>query len=414
MVANKQNKNTAKGLAARAKALARKVRERSKNLSKNKALRSAIDSTLLDQRVMAVIPQGQMISKGYKALKLANRKTPTVSPCLKKWFTCLTNPFHQSAQGACIPAGGNIPTMRSMNYVRGDIVVGTSGVGFLQLIPSAYNDVVVGVVTTASFAGQNCQFFSAGGTNPWTVGCSPIYFTNARYPSTYAVPDAVPITAGVSSRLVGGGVRLYYTGTQLNMGGLMSVYTSPTHQGASTVNTSVATAAFQDPNTLGAYQETMIRPINREVVEYCLSPLLESELNFPNAYAQDPSAVDFKQSGVYPWSQSGYSYPGGITTKLNQGNSNIFVGLPTTVIVVTGVPGNVVHFEYAMHIESIGDLTEGMRMPADSDPVGVDSLMAALARTQISRNASTSGNPADILRKEMSAVVSGREARVSL
>lgn len=414
-VANKQRKTSAKGMAARAAALARKIREQSKNLSKKKGLRRIVDTVLTDSNIMAVVPYGGAVSKTYKSVKNAMKKTNgttpgTVSPCLKKWFTCLTTPFQQEAQGACIPSGGNISSMRSMNFVRGNVVIGQQGVGYLQLIPTPWNDVVCAVTTAANFNGTTAAIFVNGGTSAWVNGMQPLSFANGRF-STAAVSAAAQAqNPPVACRIVGGGLKCYYVGTELNRGGLMNVYTSPTHFVVNSLPTNPA--IFMTPSLLGAYQETIIRPISREPFEYPLGPLLEQELNYAPSFDDSVSTTDYLQRLSYPWSPT-YLF-NGLTSTTNQGNPLIFLGQPTTIFTFTGQPGNVIHFEYALHVESTGDQTEGQRLPADSDPVGVDSMMAALSRAAISRNSYPNDTAAQVLRREMKAVQAGRDARVVL
>lgn len=408
-------------MAARAKALAKRAREQGKNLAKAKGLRRVVDSVLSNSEMMSIIPSGSAISGGYKSIKgsvreasrVVNSVRSLVSPCTKKWFTALTSPFSQEAQGACIPAGTNTASMRYMNYIRGDIVVGTNGIGYLQLIPTAYNDVVSAVVTDATFTGINSKVFTAGGANPWLTGVAPVYFTNGRFSSAQATAPSA--NQAVTSRLVGGGLKLYYTGTELNLGGLVSIYTSPMHSSANSVqNTSVGNPYTPfTPSLLGGYQETLIRPITRNAFEYPLSPLLDAELSYSPNYNDAVSSTDYIQTTIYPWSASGYLY-NSLSSTSNQGNANVFLGLPTTIVMVTGSPGNTIHFEYAIHVESVGDLTEGMRAPADSDSVGVDALMAALSRVQISRNSYPNDSAATVLRREMSLVQAARDKRVAL
>jgi len=299
-----------------------------------------------------------------------------------------------------------------MCYMRGEIVVGEQGVGFLQLWPTGYNDVTFGATTNAGFAGTDAQFFNAGGVNPWLGGVAPVICSNARFSSVQALGPANdnPLTPPVQCRLVGGGLKVYYTGTQLNMGGLISIYTNPQH--LSVNSASEWQAAYTTPTILGNYQETLITPVTREIVEYPLSPLREVELDYPLSYAQSSDTTEYAQNSVYPWS-TGYSY-NGLTNFANQVNPDIFNPFPSTICMVTGVPGNTFQFEVAMHVEYVGDYTQGMRQPADSDPVGTDAMMAALSRLQISRNSSPYASAADVLRKEMRAVQAARNLRVSL
>jgi len=366
---------------------------------------------------MALIPHGDQISSGYKTVKtrikqaksLMPEKKAVVSPCLKKWFSALTTPFAQDAQMSCIPAGSNIDSARYMCYVRGDIYIGTAGLGFLSLAPSPYNDTVVGYVSNALFGGVNCSVLSA--PNTLAAGVSTLNFPNARYSSVQALAGqyALPVQA----RIVGGGLKVYYTGTELNKSGLLSIYTNPTHQSSAYSQGNPAT-----PASLGSLQETAIIPVTREPYEYPLAPLKESELNYvdftPNfeGGTNTPAATLF----AYPWSGGNqfvtptFSYQPAVGPY----SSLVVAGTPTTTLVVTGVAGQTLHFEYALHVEAVGDLTEGMRVGADADVVGVDTMMAALSRFQIARNSKPHMSAAAVLREEYSNVARMRGAKVAL
>jgi len=55
-----------------------------------------------------------------------------------------------------------------------------------------------------------------------------------------------------------------------------------------------------------------------------------------------------------------------------------------------------------------------MRSPADSDPMGVDAMMAAMSRLHIERNSYPHMSTADVLKKQYSMVTSMRDMKVSL
>jgi hypothetical protein len=190
----------------------------------------------------------------------------------------------------------------------------------------------------------------------------------------------------------------------------MNVYTSPSHFIVNSLPSNPAT--YMTPTLLGAYQETVVKPISREPFEYPLSPLVENELNYAPTYFESTSTTGYVQQLSYPW--SGNYIFNGLQSTTNQINTAVSLGQPTTIFMFTGQAGNVIHFEYALHIEATGDLTEGQRLPADSDPVGVDSMMAALSRAAISRNSYPHDTAAQVLRREMKSVQNGRDSRVVL
>lgn len=385
-----------------------------KNLPK-KGARRFVDRALTNPALMSVIPSGGLISAGYGVAKHAFAKSKgssgkgkTVSPCLKKWFDCVTDPFSQSAQGACIPFGGNVDSNRYMGYVRGDIIIGTNGIGLLILAPSPYNDVNCLWTTDATFAGTDATWVTA--LNTTATGIVAIKVSNNRFSAGSVLNNAgsqrdMPLQA----RLVGGGVKVYYTGTELNKSGLMSFYTNPAHQNATYNGNGPASTS-----SLGSYQETMICPVTREPKEYPLTPLTTTELEYYNFTANAVSTQNGMTAFAYPWAANQvinamglYAVPSGLA-------SLTYAGSATSIIIVTGQPKETVHFEYSMHVEAIGDLTEGQRVPADSDPTGVDAMMAALSRLQVDRNSHPHLSTAGILKQQYAKVCASRDARVSL
>jgi len=390
----------AKGAAARAVAFAKKARQAGKNLAKKKGMRRALDAALSSD-LMTVIPGGHAVSKVYSVAKAVGKAV--ASPCLKKWFDCLTDPFSERAQGACIPSGNNMSSMRYYAYTRGDIVIGTMGVGYMLICPTTTNDCTVVWATTAAFAGTDCTPLTASGVP--TVGVSnTTYLSNARFTAA----QLYGTNPAVSARIVGGGVKVYYTGTELNLGGLMSIYTNPTHD---TVQQS-AGGINMTTNQLGTYQETVIRPISRVPFEYPLAPLLDTELSYPPNSSYAPTTTIAKQDAAYPWSQGQFGY--NTFAQVTGTGASTFIGVPTTILMFTGVAGNTIHFELGLHCEAVGDATEGMRMPAESDPVGVDHMMAAMSRLQVERNSRPSVSTASVLKSIYSDVAKMAATRVPL
>lgn len=369
-----------------------------------------VDRALTDPSLMSIIPHGGAIAAGYASMKIAARKPKkvTTSPCLKKWFDCVTEPFGQNAQGACIPFGGNVDSNRYMGYIRGDITIGTGKVGILILAPSPYNDVNCMWVTNAGFTGNDATWVT--NLNTLAPGFTALTVTNNRFSAQSVLGSAATQRdMPLQVRMVGGGIKLYYTGTELNKSGLMSIYTNPSHQNA-TYNSS----GVSSTSSLGAYQETLICPISREPKEYPLTPLLTTELEYYSFPVSGTGVQAAMTSFAYPWCSQQiingaglYAVPSGLAALT-------YAGSASTIIMVTGVAGETIHFEYAMHCEAIGDLTEGQRLPADSDPMGVDAMMAALSRLQIERNSHPHSSSANVLKSEYVKVIASRDARVSL
>lgn len=414
-VPKNQHKQTKAGLQQRVVALSKKVREKSKNLSKRKGLRRAIDQTLTDASLMALIPSGSAVSAAYSRVKSASRsiKKSVASPCLKRWFDCVTDPFSQNAQGACIPAGANISSNRYMGYLRGDIYIGTAGVGFMALSPSPFNDVNSIWVSDATFTGTTSSIPLVSGVS-LQVGVSGFQMTNNRFSANSILnSNNTQRDMPVQARIVGGGLRIYYTGTELNRSGLVSIYSNPQHMCA----VYDAVTGLSSTGSLGTKQETALFPTTRTPYEYPLFPHTDEELgyySFTNSGLGSSAALTHC---AYPWSGGLQAFKGDGSTVLaglTSGGVAILAGQPTTVVIVTGKPGETFHYEVAIHCEAVGDLTEGMRLPADSDPMGVDAMMAAMSRLYIERNSHVNYSSAALLRAEYNKVTMGRDMKVSL
>lgn len=107
--------------------------------------------------------------------------------------------------------------------MRGTGYIGTAGFGFVAWVPSLYaNDVnCLSVSNINTFAGTTVTT-----ANPTTgVG----FLKNTQFPYN--------ATGNVRARVVGAGLRIRYTGTELNMGGLIVPYSvSATNTGAPLLN----------------------------------------------------------------------------------------------------------------------------------------------------------------------------------
>lgn len=376
----------------------KKGAEKAKNQFKSqRGLRRAIDDLLINPRSLTVLPGMATASAIYKDVKSATkpkRGAKAVTPCLKKWFTCLTEPFSANSTGACIPAGANVPSARNFGYARFDALVGTEGFGFVAICPTASNDGTAFYLTNAAYGLSQVQVL--GSTNNLTLGVEGYTLMNNRFrASAFYNPSVANPSA--SQRVVGGGLRCMYTGTNLNLKGLYYCYTAPSHQSAVEINGGGATTA-----ALGGMQECIIKPVTREPQEFPLYPVKEAELDYPGVNAQVFETV-------YPWAagtviNSGFTFTNG---------NGVQCGTPTTLIMFTGKAGESFHFELGLHFECIGPSTEGMRMSADSDPVGVDRMMAALSSAQVT-SASSELSFSSALRKEFARVSSIADSRVSL
>jgi len=141
-----------------------------------------------------------------------------MSPCAKKYLKALCDPF-QPITGVCIPDNQDAPSLKFFSRVRGGMNVGTGQVGFV--IASAQNqtnDSFAVCSTIATFVTINVP--QAG----VTVGTLSV--PNAQFPYTTAQLNAF----GYVARVVAAGIRIRYTGTELNRSGRVFCVRVPSDQ----------------------------------------------------------------------------------------------------------------------------------------------------------------------------------------
>jgi len=393
---------TPKGQAARALALIKKTRNKAKNVAKNsgraakRIIRTVDDVFAMNPNLVSMAGLNQAAAVVSSVRKVV---APKVSPCIKKWFTCLTTPFHQGAMGACIPSGDTHSSQRRFGFIRTEFVIGTMGVGFVALSPSLANDAPQMYVTTALFTGNSMTILASN--NVYATGIKSIGAANLPYSSgEFFTPNTTETS--VQGRIVGGGVRVQYIGKTVDQAGLSYFYTDPQHITA--VNSIQGTATTMSAAELGAYQETIIKPVSREPVENVLAPMTQLELEYYTPVYR--STVDTSKE-VYPWGES-QNFNSGFTTNASAGgagNLAMNCAAPISVFFVSGAtPGSTFHIEYGIHTEYVGRASEGQRLPADSDPVGVGHMMAAISRATISEGASKTTNFPSRLREAYAEV----------
>lgn len=395
---------TPKGQVARAIALAKKTRNKAKNVARNvgrsskKAVRVIDDvfSMNPDLVSMAGLNRTAMAVKSIR-----NVIAPKVSPCLKKWYSCLTSPFSQDAMGACIPSGDTHSSQRAFGFMRFDFTIGTNKVGWVAISPNVSNNAPQVYYTNELFSGTDLSILTAN--NIYSIGVSSLAAGNLPFPSSFFTAPTTT-ESSCQGRIVGGGIRVQYTGKTVDQAGLSYFYTDPQHITAinAPVNSNLVT---MNAALLGTYQETIIKPVSREPCENTLAPMTQLELEYFTPIGR--SSIDSAKD-TYPWGETTFFNNGFTTNAASSGGSSIGIqcACPVSVFYVSGAtPGTTFHVEYGLHVEYVGRASEGQRMPADSDPVGVQNMMAAISRATIAEGGSRTTNFPLRLKKSYADVV---------
>lgn len=134
----------------------------------------------------------------------------------RNYALALANPFDGPL--ATIPDFPSVPSARARVYATGVAQTGTTGFGFVALDPRrlASNDLPAVYASDSTYAGTILTAAGAGVTS--AIGNAP-----------YSSADFTAGTNAIFGRIVAAGLRVKYSGTKLNQGGLMLGIQHPTH-----------------------------------------------------------------------------------------------------------------------------------------------------------------------------------------
>lgn len=157
-------------------------------------------------------PRGQKKSKAMQF---------SLAPCTGKYVRALTNPWADAAVGSCIPDVPSYPSKKIRVIIRGSGA--TSGTiapytGFVWCAPELIlaNDAAKCWYTTSTYV-TNPGAFSSTATGVTSISATAADFASAA------------LTGARSYRLVACGIRVRYTGTLANAGGMVAGLLQPVH-----------------------------------------------------------------------------------------------------------------------------------------------------------------------------------------
>lgn len=293
---------------------------------------------------------GQLIDRG--------KNNVLLSQCAAKYASAIANPWSPGAAGACVPYGDSRSSQKTTTFARFDAVVGTNGIGFAIFTPTIVNDFATAWYTSATFTGTTAAVVTTGLNTTSTVGVNFINMANLPYQfSSLAQTQAA--TAGGQlnrGRIVSYGISASYTGTELNMGGLVYCFSDPAHnnmQGASIAQ-------------LGTRMESDVSNVSRDKCWLMASAVDSDELEYPG-YGGTPSEA---LGAYFPFSRNAYLDSASAT-------GNFTNGAAPLIIMFTGVAGNTLHIEIVQHSEFVGPITEGKTTPSVMDAEGTMTVLAA-------------------------------------
>lgn len=287
-----------------------------------------------------------------------------MSSCAGKLAAAIADPFSEDATGACFPVFPAPDSHKVQAFSRFDGAIGTAGVGFILLTPSLANDLPSAYATTAAFTGSILKPLSADSTlAPGVVKVQH----NGPYSASQLVRTNGVTESILVGRLVAAGVRVTYTGTELNLSGVCTSLVHPTHG-------NLSGAAISDLQSFG---NADICPFTRKPCELVISPA-----NIQNtAYSSTESNNNTKM--VYPFSHAEGRFYQTFNGTLYNVDINtvdtvqVDVGNAMAAVMVTGVAGSTFHVDIVYHLEYTGKTAAASLTPNSVDVSSVYAILTA-------------------------------------
>jgi len=274
-----------------------------------------------------------------------------LSSCAQLYLHALVNPFTPlpTSELPCIPDFITLPSNKVQVTARGTMTIGTLGFGWILVDPFTLinNDpAIVGSntnypikFTTASFVNDSVNHEIVSGHLPDGV---QVASGNSPYSSGVA-----PLLNG-DMRLVGAGVRIRYSGSELYRGGSAILYRS---QGNTTV------PGGSTPQSLLTSQLAVQAPINRQWLQVNYQPDESVQLDY-TSYAKQWDSL-----------QSGSSH------------FSLLIAISAPVL-SGGLAQQTYDFEVNSYFEVLG--TNVALTPSHCDPVGTGAIRTALSGARLS------------------------------
>lgn len=184
-----------------------------------------------------------------------------LSQCVVNYSKLVTNPFCSSSS-ACLPIPPCMPSRTVSTWVKGTLTTGSGGYGFVTMYPPdmiAGNIPAVNWSSTSAYAGTIITASAAAGSSAAS--------SNSPYDST-AFGTAKDKR---QFRLIAAGIRVRYSGTELNRGGSVYGLTHPDHQTLHTYDESTLLAferMHSSPVTSKKWEEISWLPARPDEYQY--------------------------------------------------------------------------------------------------------------------------------------------------
>jgi hypothetical protein len=186
-----------------------------------------------------------------------NRKT--LSKCARLYAQALIDPTSEAARHACVPSGFPVPSQKTRVFLRGTMTVApnngqTTGVanGFISMCPTFANDFASPIqYTNGTQSVVGTPLNATTGIDTWVTANGAATGTATFGTLPYATAILSQQNGQVDARLVCGGIRIRYLGTDDARNGLVTSLEETNHN----------TATGQTFTALHAYEAAHSAPV---------------------------------------------------------------------------------------------------------------------------------------------------------
>jgi hypothetical protein len=299
-----------------------------------------------------------------------------LSKCALKYALAIANPFNIAARGACIPTLPAPESFKTSGFIRGTAFIGTAGVGFICVSPCVASNMPALYVTNASYTGTSTLLISA--INQLVPGISTLSVSNIPFQAANftSITNASPNVLG---RIVSAGLSVQYVGTLMNTSGVVYALRDPAHN--SILSTGTGGVTGSSAQSLGLRAEASICPFTSEKCTVVDFPADMEECAYPGKASSAPQTL----ATLYPFCNANDVFPTTAATYSTLNVNGLPCGVPTSVILFTGVPGSAVQFEYMQHAEYVGPGAAALVTATESDLPGLSKVLGA-AETIVERS----------------------------
>lgn len=256
------------------------------------------------------------------------------------------------------------------------MAVNSSGQGYLLISPTLANDAPFAwyTINTVSNGGQATFTTTATGATS-TTGVGAV--TMSALPYTAAqLSGSSSDNSSVQGRMVSCGVRVWYSGTELNKGGTITAYVDPSHS-----NLYGETIA-----SIGARREASVCPITEVPYEFSIYGIDSSEYEYETGqYLGNASAATYKLAASFPYSGIEWLSAADVAGSFNNGSA------PAIIFFEAAAPNVSFRYEIVAHCEFVGSLAEGKTTVSTADTVGVEIVQNAASHATAEMGSSIFG-----------------------